>query len=97
MATYITICNFTDQGIRTVKESIKRADAVKAAGKKFGVDMTQLYWTLGSYDLVAVFEAKDEKDVTAFGLAIGSQGNIRTQTMRAFNKKEMVEIIGKLG
>ena len=97
MATYIVLCSFTDQGIRTVKDSPKRADAVKAAGKKFGVEMTSLYWTLGNYDLVGIFEAKDEKSVTAFGLAIGSQGNIRTQTLRAFNGAEMGEILAKMG
>ncbi|NMM77017.1 GYD family protein [Acidovorax sp. SRB_14] len=97
MATYIALCNFTDQGIRTVKETTKRADAVKDAASKFGAKMPQIYWTLGPYDLVAFIEAPDDTSATAFGLAIASAGNIRMQTLRAFTKDEMAGILGKLG
>lgn len=96
MATYIALSNFTDQGIRSVKESTKRADAVKEAASKFGAKMTQIYWTLGKYDLVAIIEAPDDNAATAFALAIGSAGNVRMQTMRAFTKDEMSGILGKL-
>lgn len=96
MATYLAICNFTDQGIRSVKDSIKRADAVKEVAPKFGARMTQLYWTLGQYDLVATIEAPDDTAATAFALAIGSAGNVRLQTMRAFSREEMGAILGKL-
>jgi uncharacterized protein with GYD domain len=96
MATYITLANFTDQGIRSVKDSTKRADAVKEAAKKFGATMPQIYWTMGSFDLVAVVEAPDDMSATAFALAIGIAGNIRGQTLRAFNKDEMNTILGKL-
>lgn len=96
MATYIALSNFTDQGIRNVKDSTKRADAVKSAAKKFGASMTQIFWTLGRYDLVAVIEAPDDKSATAFALAIGAAGNVRTETLRAFSKEEMDGILGKL-
>ena len=96
MATYIALSNFTDQGIRSVKDSTKRADAVKEAASKFGAKMTQIYWTLGKYDLVAIIEAPDDNAATAFALAIGSAGNVRMQTMRAFTKDEMSGILGKL-
>ncbi len=96
MVTYIALSNFTDQGIRTVKDSTKRADGVKAAAKKFGATMTQIYWTMGKYDLVAIIEAPDDASATAFALAIGMAGNIRTQTLRAFSKDEMDGILGKL-
>jgi uncharacterized protein with GYD domain len=96
MATYLAICNFTDQGIRSVKDSIKRADAVKEVAPKFGARLTQLYWTLGQYDLVATIEAPDDTAATAFALAIGSAGNVRMQTMRAFSREEMSAILGKL-
>lgn len=96
MATYIALSNFTDQGIRDVKNSTKRADAVKEAAKKFGVSMTHIYWTLGSYDLVSVIEAPDETSATAFALAIGSAGNVRTQTLRAFSRDEINGILGKM-
>ena len=96
MVTYIALSNFTDQGIRTVKDSTKRADAVKAAAKKFGATMTQIYWTMGKYDVVAIIEAPDDASATAFALAIGMAGNIRMQTLRAFSKDEMDGILGKL-
>jgi uncharacterized protein with GYD domain len=96
MATYIALSNFTDQGIRNVKDTTKRADAVKDAAKKFGANMTQIYWTLGHYDLVAIIEAPDDKSATAFALAIGAAGNVRTETLRAFTKEEMNGILGKM-
>lgn len=97
MATYISLCNFTDQGIRDIKNTMKRADAVKEAAGKFGAKMTQLYWTLGKHDIVAIIEAPNDESATAFGLAIGSAGNVRTQTLRAFTRDEMSGIVGKLG
>ena len=97
MATYIALMNFTDQGIRSVKETTKRAEAVMEAAKMFGASMPQIYWTLGRYDLVAVIEAQDEESATAFALAIGAAGNVRGQTLRAFSKDEMNGILGKMG
>ncbi len=97
MLTYIALSNFTDQGIRNVKDTVKRAEAVKEAAKKFGAQMTQIYWTEGKYDLVAFIEAPDEKSATAFALAIGMSGNVRTQTLRAFTSEEMTDIIDRLG
>jgi uncharacterized protein with GYD domain len=96
MGTYIALSSFTDQGIRNVKDSTKRAEAVQAAAKKFGANMTQIYWTLGHYDLVAIIEAPDDESATAFALAIGAAGNVRTQTLRAFSKDEMNGILGKM-
>ncbi len=96
MATYIALMNFTDQGIHSVKDTTKRADAAKKAAKKFGANMTQIFWTLGPYDLVAIIEAKNDESATAFGLAICAAGNIRMQTLRAFSNKEMDGILGKL-
>jgi uncharacterized protein with GYD domain len=97
MPTYIVLSNFTDQGIRNVKDTTKRAEAVKAAAKKFGASMNQIYWTLGQYDLVAIVEAPDDESATAFALAIGAAGNIRGQTLRAFSKDEMDGILGRMG
>ena len=96
MVTYIALSNFTDQGIRTIKETTKRADAVKEAAKKFGATMTQIYWTLGKYDLVAIIEAPDDASATAFALAIGTAGNVRMQSLRAFSKEEMNGILAKM-
>ena len=96
MATYIVLTNFTDQGIRNVTETTKRADAVKELAKKFGVNVKEFFWTLGSYDVVAIFEAPDDASMTALGLAIGAAGNVRTQTLRAFSKEDMNGILRKL-
>ena len=96
METYISLCSFTDQGIRSVKDTTKRADAVKEAAQKFGANMTQIYWTLGKYDLVVIMEAPDDESATAFALGIASAGNVRMQTLRAFSKDEMNAILGKL-
>ena len=96
MATYIALSRFTDQGIRTVKDTAKRAAAVQQAAKTMGVEMTQIYWTLGHYDLVIVVEAADEQAATAFMLSVASAGNVRVQTMRAFNRDEITEILGKV-
>ena len=96
MATYIALARFTDQGIRSVKDTTKRAAAVQEAAGKFGANMAQIYWTLGQYDLVTIIEADDEKAATAFALAISTAGNIRMETLRAFNREEMGDILGRL-
>jgi uncharacterized protein with GYD domain len=96
MATYIILANFTEQGIRAVKDTTKRSDAVQALAKKVGVTMKEVYWTLGAHDLVAIFEAPDDASMTAFGLSLGKAGNVRTQTMRAFTAAEMKNILDKV-
>jgi uncharacterized protein with GYD domain len=95
MATFITLCNFTDQGIRNVKESPDRFAAFKAMGEKLGVTVKGVYWTVGHYDIVVVVEGSDEA-VTAALLKVGSLGNIRTETLRAFSADEMKKVIGTL-
>lgn len=95
MATYIMLANFTDQGIRSVKDTTKRADAVREAAKKFGVNMKEIYWTMGQYDMVVTAEAPDDASLSAFALAVGSAGNIRGQTLRAHSKDEMNAILAK--
>ena len=97
MATFIALGNFTDQGIRNVKDTVKRADMVKEAAQKAGVTMKDIMWTLGSYDMVVTFEASDDAAMTAFALAVGAAGNVRTQTLRAFNRSEMAAILAKMG
>jgi uncharacterized protein with GYD domain len=96
MATYVVLSQFTDQGIRTVKNTVQRAGQVAEMAKGFGCEMREIYWTLGHYDLVAIIEAPDDQSLGAFGFALGSAGNIRTQTLRAFTKDEVGSILGKL-
>src|SRR5215813_12120520 len=96
MASYILLMNFTDQGIRKVKDTPKRADAFKDMAKKCGAILKDVFWTLGEYDIVAVVEAPDDFSITALGLSTGAFGNIRTQTLRAFTQADMGTILGKL-
>ncbi len=96
MALYTILANFTDQGIRNVRETTHRAEAVEAAARKAGITVKSIVWTLGAYDLVCQFEAPDDATMTAFGLAIGMQGNVRTQTLRTFSRDEMNAILARL-
>ena len=95
MATYILLLSFTDQGIRNVKDTSKRADTFKDMAKKCGATVKDVFWTLGEYDIVSVVEAPDDISVTALGLSTGA-GIVRTQTMRAFTQADMGTILGKL-
>ena len=96
MALYTVLGNFTDQGIRNVKETTHRAEAVEAAARKAGITVKSIQWTLGAYDLICQFEAPDDQTVTAFGLAIGTQGNVRTQTLRTFTRDELNAILTRV-
>lgn len=95
MATFISLLNFTDQGIRTVKDSPARYEAFRAMAEKLGVTVKDIYYTVGHYDLVTVLEGTDEA-VTAALLKVGSLGNVRTQTLRAFSLDDMKKIVGKM-
>ena len=96
MATYIMLGTFTDQGARTVKDTTKRAAAVRELGRKVGVTVKDLYWTLGQYDVALTAEAADDDAMTAFGLSVSAMGNVRTQTLRAFTAEEMGGILGRM-
>jgi uncharacterized protein with GYD domain len=96
MPHYAVLVNWTGQGIRNVRETIQRVEASSALEQKHGFRLEQVYWTTGPYDIVAIGEAPDDKSATAFALAVGSGGNVRTTTMRAYDRDEMSEIIEKL-
>ncbi len=96
MATYIVLGKFTDQGIRGVKDTVKRADAFRAMAKKAGATVKDLYWTLGQFDLVTVVDAPDDATATALLLSVGALGNLHTQSFRAFSADEMGKIVGKM-
>jgi len=95
MATYVTLANFTDQGIRNVKDSPDRLAAFRAMAEKVGITIKSVHYTVGAYDVVTVIEGSDEA-VTSALLKLGSLGNIRTQTMRAFSPDEIKAIIKKM-
>jgi uncharacterized protein with GYD domain len=95
MAHYVILINWTDQGIRNVKESPKRAEAARKAVEKAGGKMT-LYYTMGQYDIVAIAEAANDEAFMQVLLALGSLGSVRTTTLKAFTEEEASKIIGKL-
>lgn len=96
MATYIVLASFTEHGIRSVKDTSRRADAFRALAKTFGITVKDIYWTLGRYDIITTIEAPDEVSVTALGLSLGKSGNIRTETLRAFSQADMGAILEKV-
>jgi uncharacterized protein with GYD domain len=96
MPTYITLGNFTHQGITNIKDTTKRADAFKSAAKKAGCTVKEIYWTQGQYDIVTVMDAPDEASATALLMSVGKLGNIRTQTLRAFTAAELAPILDKV-
>jgi len=97
MPTYVVLVNWTDQGIRSVKETIERTDTGAEIAKKHGMEFKQAYWTVGPYDMVAVFTAPDDEAMSAHLLEIGSLGNVRTTTLRAYDEEEMSGILERLG
>jgi uncharacterized protein with GYD domain len=96
MAMYISLIQFTDQGIRNVKDTVKRGEAAIAEAEKMGMKITEEFWTMGAYDVVALFEAPDDATMSAFTLKIGSIGNVKSQTLRAFRREEMEKILAKI-
>jgi uncharacterized protein with GYD domain len=96
MAMYVSLIQFTDQGIRNIKDTVKRGEAAKAEAEKMGVKIIEEYWTMGAYDVVVLLEAPDETAVSAFILKVGSLGNVKGHTLRAFRREEMESILSKI-
>ena len=97
MPHYVMLMNWTDQGVKSFKDSVDRYEAARDALKAKGVNLTDIHWTIGPYDLVCTGEAPDEETVSAALLALGSQGNLRTTTMRGFTADEMRAVIANAG
>ena len=96
MSTFITTIKFTQQGIKDIDHTIKRAAAFKAATRKLEVKVKDIYWTLGEHDGVLIFEAENESVATAALLSLGAMGNVHTATCRAFSGFEMGGILAKV-
>ncbi|PYL07280.1 MAG: GYD family protein [Verrucomicrobia bacterium] len=97
MAMYISLLQFTGQGVRSVKETTRRAQAATAEAEKMGVKITTALWTMGAYDVVLILDAPDDETVSAFSLKLASLGNVKSHTMRAFRREEMENILAKIG
>jgi uncharacterized protein with GYD domain len=96
MPTYIVLGNFTDQGIRGVRDSIKREDAFRRQCDKVGAKVKDVYRTMGRYDLAAVVDAPDDVTISSLLYSTGALGNIRTETLRAFSREETDEALSKM-
>src|SRR5258706_14550424 len=92
MPTFILTINWTDQGIRAVRDAPKRSQAARELAKKVGVEIKQIYLTSGEHDLLVIAEAPLGDHVTKFALAIGSLGNVRTRTSRAWTEPEWTKL-----
>lgn len=97
MPTYITLFKWTDEGVKTARETLSRSERNTELAQKMGGRLLSLHWTQGEYDIVAVTEWPDEETAQAYLLELASHGISRTQTMRAFTREEMQHIVGKLG
>jgi uncharacterized protein with GYD domain len=95
MPRYVTLINWTEQGIAGFKESVDRYEATQKQFEDLGARLVDVYWTLGEHDIVAVVDAPDDESATAALLMLGSAGNVRTKTMRAFSREEMRGVIDK--
>ena len=96
MAKYVVLVDFTDQGIKTVTESVKRAKASVSTFEKYGAKKIAQYWTLGAHDILIVLEAANDEAAMRGCLAVGKLGNVRTTTMRAFTAEEMESVTSGL-
>jgi len=96
MAMYVSLIQLTDQGIRSIKKTIKRGDAAMAEAEKMGVKIVEEFWTMGTYDVVVIVDAPNDETMSAFMLKIGSLGNVKSHTMRAFRREEMAGVLAKI-
>src|SRR3989304_5091032 len=93
MPTYISLMRWTEQGIRKVKETTKRAKDFQELAAKVNVKVREIHWTMGRYDVVVVAEAPDDETISRLTLGVGVMGNVKTETLRAFSAQEMDKIV----
>lgn len=96
MGLYISLVNWTDQGIRSVKDLPGRLDGARQLARKYGCEMTHFFLTIGAYDMVAMLEAPDDEAAAKFSLALASTGSVRTSTLKAFSEDAYRKIISGL-
>ena len=97
MPTYISLMNYTDKGIQAVRQSPRRLDIAKKSLEDMGGTFREFYLTMGTYDLVLIYDAPDDAVSARFQLLLGAQGNVRTTTMKAFPEAAYREVIASLG
>jgi uncharacterized protein with GYD domain len=97
MPTYVSLVNWTEQGIKNFRDTIRRAEDYRGLAEKSGGQVRQLLWTIGEYDLVVVADFPDDETATAVLLQTSAGGNVRTKTMKAFDAEQMSAIIQRTG
>ncbi len=97
MPTYIMLSNWTDQGIHRVKDSPDRLEAARQLCRQHGAEITAFYMTMGAYDMVVVIDAPNDDAFAALAISIAKGGNIRTNTLKAFDEDQYRKIIGSIG
>ena len=96
MPTYVVLVNWTEQGVQNAKDTVDRYERARGQLEGMGVRFVDVYWTVGPYDIVTVFDAPNDETLSAGLLALAGQGNLRTTTMRAFSAEEMRGIVGRI-
>ena len=96
MPSYVYLETFTEQGLRAIKETTKRAKAFRDLAKGMGVTIKDIYWTLGQYDVVLTMEAPNDETIAALSMKVGSLGNLKAQTLRAFTESEVDASLAKV-
>jgi uncharacterized protein with GYD domain len=97
MATFVVLMNWTEEGVKGFKDSTKRASAAEEGMRELGITLNDIYWTIGAYDVVCVFEAPDDETFAAALLQLGAAGKVRTTTMRAFSRSEFDAVVSRTG
>ena len=93
MPRYVALVSFTEQGVRDIKNSLKRADRFKKLAAKHKVKVREIHWTMGKYDILVTFDAPSDAALSAFTLENASLGNVRTETFRAYTRDEFADIL----
>jgi uncharacterized protein with GYD domain len=96
MSAYLLLCNFTDQGVRTIKDAAKRRAAARDMAKKLGVEIKTGYLAIGAYDLIIQVEAANDEALATYLLSLASKGNVRTTTLKLFGEAEFDKIVAKV-
>jgi len=96
MPTFVGMLSWTDQGVRTVKDTPKRIQAARERAKKLGVEIKQVFLTTGEFDILVIAEANDGDSMAKMAMAAGAEGNVRTRTVRAWTEAEIAKLISEL-
>ena len=96
MAKYVSLVNWTDQGVKNIKDSAKRVDAARKLAKEMGCEMGDFFMTIGAYDMVTIVDAPSDEAAAKFMLTLASGGNVRTTTLKAFSEEDYRKLIGSL-